>query len=194
VRKLLCALAATAAAGLSLSAAPALADGGTATSNTLVTGSSATSVTTSTTTISGNTFSVQLGLATGTVTPACAGVTCDGLDPFASGCANDATTVALVPQITGTQVASLVELRHSAACGASYAQVTTFTPAPMGLAPWPVLNGFVNVTDTAPAVTYAGLQIVAGDSWTAMAHDGLHTQACIDINRSPAPFDCTPVF
>jgi hypothetical protein len=136
-------------------------------------------------------ISTQAGVAAGASRPACKGAGCEGLDPYASGCANDATST-LADQAVDydNEIVAVVELRSSAACNASWAEVVALQPNPAWV-PAPLANAF------APGLildhSYTGNAVNAGNSWTAMVGSGFQAQACVVRPGTPA-FNCTAVF
>jgi hypothetical protein len=109
----------------------------------------------------------------------CSGDTCTGHDPYNQGCQTDAQTAARGDMLAayGNQVIAIIELKFSAACDAAWAELTAVQPT--AILPYPVVNGYVNVDDTTPAVSYSGLPINALSSYTAMVPLHYYTEACV---------------
>ena len=156
----------------------------------------ATEVVTSTATVQVNSTSTSVTVNAGTaVLPSavtCHGGQCDGLDPYAAGCAHDAVVLSRGSMVTeyGEETLAVVELDSSPSCNADWAQITVVQPFTR-FAPYPVVNAFANLTDTTPDHSYTGLAINAGNSWSLMVAGHFHAQACLGETNGPNNLNCT---
>jgi hypothetical protein len=127
-------------------------------------------------------LTVKLGVAlplSALSNPRCNGATCQGLDPFTEGCANDAQTLNQNPVVLSNgQVVAIVQLENSGACNASWAQIVTVQPLPT--TPYPVANGYDPGTG-ALVVTETGPAINAVNTWSPMIDGNLLAEACMGV-------------
>jgi hypothetical protein len=179
MRRLIPALMALTAIGFSMVPSAASAATATATANATV---NSTSVS----------LTVNLGADVIPQTVTCNGASCEGLDPYAEGCANLAISIGRVPNVDANGVLfSVTELMFSGKCQAWWAEVITIQPtAPQ---PYPIIHHYVNATDATPDYSYTGLAINAGNSWTPMVGTP-STQACLGLAPNDFGILCTPVF